>query len=78
MMKIAKTVDAKGLNCPMPILKLKKAIKDVNIGDLVELLATDPGSENDVKAFARTTGHELIQYEKLADGVFRYVVKRTK
>ncbi len=77
-MEIAKTVDAKGLNCPMPILKLKKAIKEVNVGDLVELLATDPGSENDVKAFSRTTGHELVQSEKLPNGVFRYVVKRAK
>ncbi len=75
--KVAKTIDAKGLNCPMPILKLKKAIKEVNVGDIVELIATDPGSQKDVKSFTKTTGHELVK-EETEGNLFRYYVKRTK
>ena len=53
------TLDAKGLNCPLPILKAKKALKDVPDGGTLEILATDPGSVADFQAFCRTTGNEL-------------------
>ncbi len=55
-----KVLDAKGLNCPLPILKAKKALKDVPDGGTLEILATDPGSVADFAAFSRTTGNEIV------------------
>ena len=54
------TVDARGLNCPMPILQLKKAMKNTEVGGTVQLLSTDPGSVKDVEAFCRQTGNDLL------------------
>ena len=69
------TLDAKGLNCPLPILKAKKAIMALPVGGTLEVLATDPGAVKDFAAFSRTTGHELI--EQATEGnVFRFVLKR--
>jgi tRNA 2-thiouridine synthesizing protein A len=68
-------LDAKGLNCPLPILKAKKALKNVPVGGSLEVLATDPGSVADFEAFCRATGNELV--ESTADSnVFRFVIKR--
>ena len=68
-------LDAKGLNCPLPILKTKKMLKDLPIGDSLEILATDPGSVADFQAFCRTTGNELVESNQ-KDNVFRFVIKR--
>lgn len=69
------TLDAKGLNCPLPILKAKKALTALPPGATLEILATDPGAVKDFAAFCRTTGHELI--EQSVDGnVYRFVLKR--
>ena len=69
------TLDAKGLNCPLPILKAKKALSTLPPGGTLEVLATDPGPVKDFQAFARTTGHELV--ESTTEGnVFRFVLKR--
>lgn len=69
-------LDAKGLNCPLPILKAKKALKDLPPGGTLEVLTTDPGSVVDFAAFCRTTGNEIV--EQSQDGnVFRYVIKHT-
>ena len=69
------TLDAKGLNCPLPILKAKKALTALPPGATLEVLATDPGAVKDFQAFARTTGHELV--ESTTEGnVFRFVLKR--
>jgi tRNA 2-thiouridine synthesizing protein A len=57
-----KVLDAKGLNCPLPILKAKKALKDVPDGGTLEILATDPGAVADFQAFSRTTGNELVEH----------------
>ncbi|MDX2289372.1 MAG: sulfurtransferase TusA family protein [Hyphomicrobiaceae bacterium] len=71
-----KTLDAKGLNCPLPILKAKKAIGDVPKGGTLEVLSTDPGSVADFDAFCRTTGNTMV--EKSADaGVYRFVIQHT-
>jgi len=70
------TLDARGLNCPLPILKAKKAIKDLAPGGALEGLATDPGSVADFAAFCRTTGNELVESEQQDGGVFRFVIKR--
>lgn len=68
-------LDAKGLNCPLPILRAKKAIQGLRPGDTLEVLATDPGAVKDFQAFCRTTGHELL--ESSADGkVYRFVLRR--
>ena len=70
-----KTLDAKGANCPIPILKAKKAIAEVAPGGTLEVLATDPGSVADFAAFCRTTGNELIEQSE-AGGVYRFLIKR--
>lgn len=70
-----KTVDARGLNCPMPILRTKKALKEIPVGGTLEVLATDPGSMSDFEAFARQTGDELLSAEQTGEH-FRYVLRR--
>ena len=68
------TLDAKGLNCPLPILKAKKAMKDVPAGGTLEVLSTDPGSVADFEAFCKTTGNELVETGQDGD-VYRFVIK---
>ena len=68
-------LDAKGLNCPLPIMKEKKALKDVPAGGTLEVLATDPGSVADFAAFCRTTGNELIESTQ-ESGTYRFLIKR--
>ncbi len=68
-------LDAKGLNCPLPILKAKKALKDVPVGGTLEVFATDPGSVADFEAFCRATGNELVESTQDKD-VYRYLIKR--
>jgi TusA-related sulfurtransferase len=74
-LQISYQVDARGLSCPMPIVKTAQAIRAIGSGDLVEVLATDPGSVKDFAAWSRTTGNELIE-QSVVDGVFRFVVRR--
>jgi len=69
------TLDAKGLNCPLPILKARKALKDVAAGETLEILSTDPGSVADFQAFCRQTGNELLE-STTDDSVFRFLIKR--
>ncbi len=73
---IAASLDLKGLLCPMPIVKISKAIKDVEIGAVIEAAATDPGVMMDVPAWCKTTGNELLSLDKQDDGTFRFVVRR--
>ena len=68
------TLDAKGLNCPLPILKAMKALSTLPPGGTLEVLATDPGAVKDFEAFARTTGHELVE-SSTEGNVFRFVLK---
>jgi len=72
----AKTLDARHLRCPLPIMKTKRAIGTVEIGATLEVLATDPGSPDDFTAFAEATGHALVSSEPLEDGAFRFVLRR--
>ena len=72
---IAQRVDARGLSCPLPIVRTAIAIKALKTGDLIEVLATDPGSTKDFTAWAKTTGHELVE-QSIDDGVFRFLLKR--
>ena len=72
---VTKTVDARGLSCPLPIVKTALAIKEIGSGDVIEVLATDPGSTKDFIAWSKTTGHELV--ESTVDGkVFRYILRK--
>jgi tRNA 2-thiouridine synthesizing protein A len=70
-----KLLDTKGLNCPLPILKAKKAIADVKGGGTLEVLATDPGSVPDFKAFCEAGGHTLLE-QTVDAGVFRFLIRR--
>lgn len=70
------TLDARGMNCPLPILKAKKALAGVPTGGTLEVLATDPGAVADFDAFCRTTGNELVEQNE-EDGVYRFVIKNT-
>lgn len=75
LVEIAQTVDAKGLSCPMPIVKTAQAIKTVPTGAFIEVLATDPGSTKDFVAWCKSTGNELV--DQSSDGtVYRFVIRR--
>jgi tRNA 2-thiouridine synthesizing protein A len=73
----SQVLDAKGLNCPLPILKAKKALQGVPIGETLEVLATDPGSVADFDAFCRATGNELVESTQ-QDNVYRFVIKHVR
>jgi tRNA 2-thiouridine synthesizing protein A len=71
------SLDFKGLLCPMPVVKLAMAMKQVRVGDLIEAIATDPGVMADIPAWARTSGNEVVTLEK-REKDFRFIVKRMK
>jgi tRNA 2-thiouridine synthesizing protein A len=68
-------LDCKGLSCPLPIIKTAMTMKSLVSGDLVEVLATDPGSVKDFAAWCRTTGNELLESSQLGN-VFRFVIRK--
>ena len=68
-------LDAKGLNCPLPILKAKKALKTLESGNTLEIQSTDPGSVADFAAFCRTTGNELVEQSE-GGGVWTYLIRK--
>lgn len=68
-------LDTKGMNCPMPILKAKKAMNQLKGGQLLKIEATDPGAVDDFSAFCRAGGHELVESSE-ADGIFIFVLKK--
>lgn len=71
-----KVLDAKGLNCPLPILKAKKAILEVPKDGTLEVLSTDAGSVADFAAFCRTTGNTMVESTE-AGGVYRFIIRHT-
>jgi tRNA 2-thiouridine synthesizing protein A len=74
-----KTLDTKGLNCPLPVLKARRAMRDMADGDILTVLATDPASYIDFRHFCDTAGHELMEArEDKAEGVFTYVIRCRK
>ena len=75
MMQIDKELDTRGLNCPLPILKAKKALAEMSSGHLLKVVCTDPGSTRDFQAFAKLTGNELVE-QQTAGGEFIHVLKR--
>ena len=68
-------LDAKGLNCPLPILRAKKALKEVPVGGTLQVLATDPGAVKDFEAFCRTTGNDLVE-SKSEGKQFEFLIRR--
>ena len=74
-MDIHKEIDTRGLNCPLPILKAKKALSDMLSGKLLKVVATDPGSTRDFQAFAKQTGNELVEQQAVGAD-FIHVLKR--
>ena len=74
-MSFDRELDVKGLNCPLPILRTKKALAAMESGQILHVLATDPGSVKDFIAFARQTGNELIEHKEEAK-VFEFLLKR--
>lgn len=76
-MDVQREIDTRGLNCPLPILKAKKALAEMHSGELLRVVATDPGSMRDFQAFARQTGNELVQQETTSAGAeFIHVLRR--
>ena len=75
MTQTTKELDTRGLNCPLPILKAKKALAEMASGELLKVVSTDPGSTRDFQAFAKQTGNELVEQQSAA-GEFVHVLKR--
>lgn len=70
------TLDCVGLYCPQPLFETREAIDQLEAGQVLELLADDPAAEEDIKRFAKRTGHILISYKRMGDGVQRFLLKR--
>ena len=68
------TLDTKGMNCPLPIIKARKALKGMSTGETLRILATDPGATMDFEAFCRTTGHELVESGQ-DDKVYTFLIR---
>lgn len=73
--EIEREVDARGLNCPLPILRAKKALTDLASGKVLKVISTDPGSKRDFEAFARQTGHELVSVNE-QDREWTFLLRR--
>jgi TusA-related sulfurtransferase len=75
-MQADRELDTRGLNCPLPILKAKKALAEMASGDILKVVATDPGSVRDFQAFSRQTGNELVEQSNDADEFIHYLKRR--
>lgn len=75
-MNAQKELDTRGLNCPLPILKAKKALAEMRSGEILKVLATDPGSIRDFQAFARQTGNELLEQADNKDEFVHFLRRR--
>ena len=77
MVEIDHTLDCKGLSCPMPIVKLNSAIKKIDVGQVLEMLGTDPGSKGDVPLWCKRKGNELLEASE-QDGIYKFIIRRIK
>lgn len=75
-MEITMTLDCKGLSCPMPIMKVAKAMKGLNSGEILEMLGTDPGTKTDMPAWCEKSGNEYLECTDLENGVTRMLIKK--
>ena len=74
---IDKSIDCKGLLCPLPVVKTRRAIKDMEVGQVLEMIATDPGAVPDMQAWQNQTRHDLLVSEDRGDGTFRFLIRKT-
>jgi tRNA 2-thiouridine synthesizing protein A len=74
---VAKILDVKGLPCPMPVVKISQEIGTIEVGEIMEVHATDPGSLSDFPAWAETSGNEILETNQI-DGMIQFFVKRVK
>lgn len=72
---MTRELDARGLACPLPLLKAKKALNELGVGETLRVLATDAGSVRDFRVFAEMSGHDLLESEE-SDGVYSYLLKK--
>jgi tRNA 2-thiouridine synthesizing protein A len=75
--EVAAVVDARGLQCPLPVIRAKKGLNGVPVGSVIQVMATDPGSMADFEAWTRSTGHELVQAEQAPDR-YTFLIRRTR
>ncbi|MCK5029311.1 MAG: sulfurtransferase TusA family protein [Bacteroidales bacterium] len=75
-MEIKETLDCKGLSCPMPMMKLAKAIKGLNSGEVLEMLGTDPGTKSDLPKWCEKTGNTIVEEGEAESGVFRFLIQK--
>ena len=75
-MDVNKELDTRGLNCPLPILKAKKALADMQTGEVLKVVSTDPGSMRDFQAFARQTGNELVEQTEAGEDFIHLLRRR--
>jgi tRNA 2-thiouridine synthesizing protein A len=74
-LQVTRTLDAKGLSCPLPIVKTAQNMKELASGDLLEVLATDPGSVKDFEAWSKSTGNPVVE-QSSDGGVFRFILQK--
>ena len=74
--KIDQTLDCKGLSCPMPMMKLAKAMKGLKAGEVLEMLGTDPGTKSDLPRWCEKTGNSLLSESELSGGVSRFLIEK--
>ena len=74
--KIDQTLDCKGLSCPMPMMKLAKAMKGLKSEEILEMLGTDPGTISDLPRWCEKSGNEIIEEGELEGGIFRFLIKK--
>ncbi|MHA1143591.1 MAG: sulfurtransferase TusA family protein [Candidatus Helarchaeota archaeon] len=72
-----KSIDTIGLYCPVPLFETREAIDSIKVGEVLEIIADDPAAEEDLKRFAKRTGHELLLFEN-DEGILRFLIRRTK
>ena len=74
---VDQVLDCKGLNCPLPVIKTKKAIEKMTVGQVLQMVATDPGSKPDMAAWSKSTGHELLEARE-EGGLYTFFIRKTK
>ncbi len=76
-MKADMTLDCRGILCPMPVIRVSQAVKKINVGQVIEMLTTDPGSVPDMEAWSNQTGHQLLSRNE-REGVYTFYIRRTQ
>lgn len=75
-MEIKVSIDTKGLSCPMPLMKLAKAMKGLQSGEVLEMYGTDPGTKSDLPKWCEKSGNSLLETEELENGIFKFLIQK--